>query len=107
MVTDGEQIFVASQAEQAESLEAAHGADERSNANQSASSGATTGAGLVNINTASLAELESLPGVGEITAQRIISDRQANGSFKTIEDLKRVSGIGDKKFESLSGLICV
>lgn len=61
----------------------------------------------VNINTASAAQLDALPGVGASTAQKIIADREANGPFKTIEDLKRVSGIGEKKFASLSDAICV
>ena len=52
----------------------------------------------MNINTADVDELMTLDGVGEATAKRIVEDRQANGPFATIEDLKRVSGIGDKKF---------
>lgn len=62
---------------------------------------------LVNINTATVEELEQLPGIGPSTAQKIVSDRMANGSFKSLDDLKRVTGIGDKKFEAISELICV
>jgi len=62
---------------------------------------------LVNINTANVEELEQLPGIGPSTAQKIVSDRMANGSFKSIDDLKRVAGIGDKKFEAISSLVCV
>ncbi|THG38356.1 ComEA family DNA-binding protein [Adlercreutzia caecimuris] len=64
-------------------------------------------AGLVNINTADAAALETLNGIGEATAEKIIADREANGPFKTLEDLKRVSGIGDKKFEALRDAICL
>ena len=53
----------------------------------------------ININTATLEELDKLPGVGEATANKIISHREENGQFKTIEDIKNVNGIGDKKFE--------
>ena len=55
----------------------------------------------VNINTANKEKLETLPGIGETTAQKIIDYRESNGKFKTIEDIKDVSGIGDAKFESL------
>lgn len=93
VLEDGEKVSVAVRGEdQAQIAESA---------NEASSSG------LLNINTASQAELETLPGIGASTAQKIISDRAANGPFKTIEDLKRVSGIGDKKYESLSDLICV
>lgn len=62
---------------------------------------------LININTASEQELTSLKGIGEKTAQAIIAYRQKNGSFKAIEDIKNVKGIGDKKFEVIKGSIGV
>jgi competence protein ComEA len=63
--------------------------------------------GLVNINTATAEELETLPGIGEVTAQRIIDYREANGPFETIEDIQNVSGIGPKTFEGMKDLITV
>jgi competence protein ComEA len=60
---------------------------------------------LVDINTATAEELETLPGVGEVTAQRIIEYRQANGPFQTIEDIQNVSGIGPKTFERMRDMI--
>ena len=63
--------------------------------------------GLVNINTATLEQLDTLPGVGEATANKIITYREGNGGFKSIEDLKNVKGIGDKKFEDMKSSICV
>ena len=61
----------------------------------------------VNINTGGINELSSLPGVGESLAQKIITYREQHGKFKKIEDLKNVSGIGDKKYESLKEYISV
>ena len=62
---------------------------------------------VVNINKADIEDLLKLPGVGESLAQRIINYREENGKFKNIEDLKNVSGIGEKKFESLKEYIVV
>lgn len=61
--------------------------------------------GKININKGSLEELETLPGVGEALGKRIITYREEKGKFETIEDLKNVSGIGEKKFESLKEYI--
>ncbi|HHW01984.1 MAG TPA: competence protein ComEA [Thermoanaerobacterales bacterium] len=63
--------------------------------------------GKININTASLQDLDTLPGVGPATAQKIIDYRTQNGPFKSIEDIKNVSGIGDKKFEQIKDKIKV
>ena len=55
----------------------------------------------ININTATAAELESLPGIGAKTAARIIEYRQKNGPFKKVEDLMNVRGVGEKSFLKL------
>lgn len=62
---------------------------------------------LVNINTATQTQLESLSGVGPSTALKIIKYREDNGKFKTIEDIKNVPGIGDSKFQAIKNEICV
>lgn len=61
----------------------------------------------ININTAVESELDSLPGIGLATAQKIIAYREEIGRFKSIEDIKEVSGIGDSKFEKIKDKICV
>jgi competence protein ComEA len=63
--------------------------------------------GLININTASQTELESLPGIGPTRAQAIIAYRTQHGPFARIEDIQNVSGIGEKTFESLRSHIRV
>ena len=60
---------------------------------------------LVNINTATAAELAELPGVGEVLAQRIIEYREANGPFASVEELLNVNGIGEGKLEAMRELI--
>lgn len=61
----------------------------------------------ININTATQTELETLPGIGPSTSLKIVNYRKENGNFKTIEDIKEVSGIGEVKYENIKDLICV
>ena len=61
----------------------------------------------VNINTAEIWLLESLPGIGETLAQRIVEYRTANGYFQSIDDLKQVDGIGDSVFQQIKDKIAV
>lgn len=89
-LADGEKVYVPAEGEEA----------------TTSSEGASSG-GLVNLNSAGVEQLDELPGVGEATARAIIEDREANGPFTTPEDLMRVSGIGEKKFAKLEGMICV
>jgi competence protein ComEA len=69
-------------------------------------SGGATGA-PVNLNTASVAELDGLPGVGPTTAQAIIDHRSTHGPFGSVEELLDVRGIGDAKLEQLRGLVVI
>lgn len=68
---------------------------------------ASAAATIVNINTASAAEFEALPGIGPKTAARILEYRQKNGPFKKIEELMNVRGLGEKNFLKLKGQLTV
>ena len=80
-------------------------AQESSRKNTESSSASTSAP--INLNTASVAQLETLPGIGRSTAERILEYRQKNGSFKKIEDLMNVRGVGEKSFLKLKPLITV
>ena len=101
-VVDGQKIHVPTVGEQQTSI-AEVGVD----GGTSASSGVSRAIGLVNINTASAAELQTLSGIGPSMAQSIIDERTKNGAFASVDDLMRVSGIGEKKLAKIKDCICV
>jgi len=63
--------------------------------------------GLVNLNTADSTVLQTLPGIGPVTADKIVQDRERNGPYSSLKDLTRVSGIGPKRVEGLEGIASV
>jgi len=65
------------------------------------------GDGKININLASQSELTDLPGIGNVLASRIVDYRRQHGDFNRIEDLRNVSGIGDKRYEAIQDKITV
>jgi competence protein ComEA helix-hairpin-helix repeat region len=94
---DGQKVFVPSMV-----LDEEGNLVEASNlASASVDTASTAAMGKVNINTADSTQLQTLNGVGPATAQKIIDYRESNGRFSSIEDIKNVSGIGDKTFEKL------
>jgi len=90
-VHDGEQIYVPEMGEE----------------NLPVPSGSTSGGSLININTASASELETLPGIGPTLAQSVIEHREAHGPFATIEEIMDVRGIGEGLFDEMRDLITV
>jgi competence protein ComEA len=63
--------------------------------------------GKVNLNTATLQQLDGLPGVGPVLAQRILSFRDEHGAFRSVTDLRQVDGIGPARYEQLKDLVMV
>lgn len=100
-ITDGQKIYVPTVGEQ-QAAAAVGGAD-----SAAVAFGAGSSSGLVNINTASAAELQTLSGIGPSMAQSIIDERTKNGAFASVDDLMRVSGIGEKKLAKIKDCICV
>jgi competence protein ComEA len=62
---------------------------------------------MVNLNSATVPQLETLPGIGRSTAEKIVEYRQKSGGFKKVEDLMNVQGIGEKSFLKLKPLVTV
>ena len=101
-VADGQKIYVPKVGEQ-QANASGGGSDDSA----VSTSGVSDSAGLVNINTASAAELQTLSGIGPSMAQSIIDERTKNGAFASVDDLMRVSGIGEKKLAKIKDCICV
>lgn len=95
-VEDGEQIIINSN--QSGSVQ---------NQSQDKGQAAQQVNGKININTADLTALQTLSGVGPSTAQKIIDYRNQNGKFKSIDDIKNISGIGEKTFNKFKDKICI
>lgn len=89
IVEDGEKIYIPTESEVVEMIE-----EEKSSVK-------------VNINRATLSELQTLNGIGPAMASKIIEYRKSNGPFKSIEDLKNVSGIGESTFKELENYITI
>lgn len=79
----------------------------KNNLSESSKNGYSSKIDIVNINTATQTELETLPGIGPSLALKIISYRNENGKFSNIDDIKNVSGIGESKFNDIKNYIVV
>jgi competence protein ComEA len=99
VVADGEQVVVG--------LEVPGGSGAMSTDTDTGSAGAAEAGAPVNLNTADLAALDTLPGVGPVLAQRILDHRDTNGPFRSIDELNDVSGIGEITFADLAPRVSV
>ncbi len=77
----------------------------RQSGSAGAAGGSTTPAGPVHLNTATLEQLDALPGVGPVTAQKILDYRQKNGAFTSVDDLDAIPGIGPARLDTLRDLV--
>jgi competence protein ComEA len=97
-VTDGQRVLVQRPGEAASAGAGTPGASEGGSADPS---------GLVNLNTASQAELEKLSGIGPSLAQAIIAERERRGGFRSVNELRDVRGIGEKRFADLKDKVTI
>ncbi len=104
VLSDGDKLYVPSDAETQSSAGITGGQGIASVVSGGQQSGRP---GLININTASGAQLQTLNGIGPALAQRIIDYRESRGAFSSINDIKKVSGIGDKTFAKFKDRITV
>ena len=109
MLKDGQQLLIPEKTGKQERLSGGKvtGEEVKGKHASGKSNGKDEKGGIVNINTADESELDTLPGIGPSMAKRIVEFRQTEGAFQSPEDLKKVRGIGDAKFEKLKDRISV
>jgi competence protein ComEA len=105
-VTDGQRVYVAKVGQADPGALGSSGTAADGDPASDGTSGVATG-GKVDLNTATQAQLEELPGIGPTYAQSIIAERQRRGGFTSVNDLRSVRGIGDKRFAELAPLVTV
>lgn len=105
LLEDGQQVIVPSKQQVAEGQWGQGGASSAGSAPRE--DGSAASGGPLNVNQATAEQLVQLNGIGEALAQRIVADREKNGPFSSVDDLTRVSGIGEKKLEGFRDDVCV
>lgn len=100
-VADGEQVVIPTQDQ------VKRGTSAGPTTSGAAASVGGAASGPIDLNSATAAQLDTLPGIGPATATKIVADREANGPYSSVTDLGRVTGIGPKKLEELKDLVNV
>lgn len=107
VIADGEKIYIPTKAEMENGEAQAYSNLSQNNSSTGTFESSGNQGSLININTADSAILQQLPGIGPSTAEKIINYRNEHGRFKNIDDIKNVSGIGEKTFEKFKSKITV
>ncbi len=116
VLTDGEKVYIPQEGEESgfagsgssgAGLAGAGGGGSSASTSSGGSNLSGVSSGRININTADVTLLQQLTGVGPVTAQKIVDYREQNGNFGSIEELKNVSGIGEKTFEKMKDDITI
>lgn len=113
LLKDQDKVYILGKGDKTEAAQTANSAAASSpSASASASSVSSSASGaasgdLINLNTATASDLQKLNGIGEKKAEQIIAYRQEKGSFKSIDELKEVSGIGDKTFAAIKDQLTI
>ncbi len=103
VLTDGEQVVVG--LPPGSSLTGAAGGGASTGGGQTGTTGGGGPSGPLSLNTATAEQLEALPGVGPVLAQHMIDYRTENNGFRSVDELRQVNGIGDRRFADLQPLV--
>jgi competence protein ComEA len=106
-LVDGERVFVPKAGQADPGVVPGASGEAGTSGGSGVPAGGVTPGGKLNLNTATQAQLEELPGIGPTYAQAIIAERQRRGGFKSVNELRSVRGIGDKRFADLAPLVTV
>ncbi|MBT9048425.1 competence protein [Lactobacillus delbrueckii subsp. bulgaricus] len=112
LLKDQDKVYILGKGDKTEAAQTANSAAASSPSSASASSVSSSASGaasgdLINLNTATASDLQKLNGIGEKKAEQIVAYRQEKGSFKSIDELKEVSGIGDKTFAAIKDQLTI
>ncbi|CUS15931.1 helix-hairpin-helix domain-containing protein [Lactobacillus delbrueckii] len=107
LLKDQDKVYILGKGDKTEAAQTANSAAASSPSASASSVSSSASGDLINLNTATASDLQKLNGIGEKKAEQIIAYRQEKGSFKSIDELKEVSGIGDKTFAAIKDQLTI